>query len=201
MAWSGSSSRSGSAFLQSTQTTGVQVLNAAGAQHSQCSMPSLLSGCPILPSLLASLLGTHLIMRGSIHRCRHPMPSFGLTSRTTCTGWHHITAAVAWLCNAMEMCHAQGLSLRPKAEANLGGGLVGRNGRTPFQPRSRQKLRPQGAISAAGADACETDMGRFRPVGSGAAGLGLAAAASLAEGLGTDFSRHGRRVWKQFQEN
>ena len=73
-------------------------------------------------------------------------------------------------------------SLRPKAESNLGAGLIGRNGRTTFRPRSRQKLRP--------------DMGRFRPVGSGAAGLlgRRAAAASLAEGLGTDFGRHGRRV-------
>jgi hypothetical protein len=60
-------------------------------------------------------------------------------------------------------------------------------------------MRPQAAISAAGADAFETDMGRFRPVGSGAAGLGNAAAASLARGLGTDFGRHGRRVWEQFR--
>jgi hypothetical protein len=96
-------------------------------------------------------------------------------------------------------CRGQGLGLRPKAEANLGGGLIGRNGRTTFRPRSRQNLRPQDTISAAGAFACETDVGRFRPVGSGAAGFGLAAAASLAEGLGTDFGRHGRRVWAKFR--
>jgi hypothetical protein len=64
-----------------------------------------------------------------------------------------------------------GRSLRPKAEANLGGGLIGRSDRRPFRPRSRQKSRLQGAISAAAADACETDIGRFRPEGLGAAGL------------------------------
>ncbi len=61
-------------------------------------------------------------------------------------------------------------SLRPKAESNLGAGFIGRNGRTTFRPRSRQKVRP--------------DMGRFRPVGSGAAG-----------GAGV----LGRRAWDRFR--
>ncbi len=59
-------------------------------------------------------------------------------------------------------------------------------------------MRPQGVISAAGADACETDMGRFRPVVSDAAGLDLAAAACLAEGLGTDFGPTDEEVGNKF---